>query len=84
VHSSAYVCLRNSKGEKVRVKAHGGPIEIQGITVAMVDDKVRLQKVETWFDPLEMFRQIAAHGNVTKDPPVCAAEAGGVCPLDHH
>lgn len=55
----------NDKGEKVRIKAHGGPIDIQGITVAQVDDKVRLQKVETWFDPLEMFRQAAAKGNVT-------------------
>jgi hypothetical protein len=56
----------HSKGEKVKVKAHGGDIEIEGITVATVDDKVRLQKVETWFDPLEMFRQIASKGNVEK------------------
>lgn len=31
-----------------------------------MDDKVRLQSVETWFDPLEMFRQIAPHGIVNK------------------
>jgi len=70
-----------SKGEKVSVKAHGGPIELQGITVATVDDKVRLQKVETWFDPLEMFRQIAKEGNVTKEPSMSAAEVGGTCPV---
>lgn len=37
------------------------------MTVAQVDDKVRLQKVETWFDPLEMFRQIAPNGIVNKE-----------------
>lgn len=36
------------------------------MTVAKVDDKVRLQSVETWFDPLEMFRQIAPNGIVNK------------------
>ena len=34
--------------------------------MATVNDKVQLQKVETWFDPLEMFRQIAPHGIVNK------------------
>ncbi len=47
-------------------KAHGGSIDVQGVTVALVDDKFRLQKVETWFDPLEMFRQIAPNGVVHK------------------
>lgn len=31
-----------------------------------MNDKVQLQKVETWFDPLEMFRQIAPKGVVNK------------------
>ena len=48
------------------MKAHGGKIDIQGITIAHVDDKVRLQNVETWFDPMEMFRQIARDGEVIK------------------
>ena len=56
----------HSKGEKVTAKAHGGPIEIFGVTVAQVDDKVRLQAVNTWMDPLEMFRQIAPYGVVNK------------------
>jgi hypothetical protein len=55
-----------SKGEKIVAKAHGGPIEIYGVTVAQVDDKVRLRSVDTWFDPLEMFRQIAPSGIVNK------------------
>ena len=56
-----------SKGEKITAKAHGGSIDVEGVTVATVDDKVRLQKVETWFDPLEMFRQIAPNGIVNKE-----------------
>lgn len=59
---------RISKGEKVTAKAHGGLIEIQGITVAKVNEKLRLQSVETWFDPMEMFRQIAPNGLVNKTP----------------
>lgn len=58
--------IRRSKGEKVTAKAHGGDIDITGITVATVDDQVRLQEVNTYFDPLEMFRQIAPEGVVNK------------------
>jgi hypothetical protein len=57
----------NNKGEKVTAKAHGGPIDIQGVTVATVNDKVQLQAVRTWFDPLDMFRQIAPEGVVKKE-----------------
>ena len=32
-----------------------------------MDDKIRLQAVDTWFDPLDMFRQIAPHGIVNKE-----------------
>ncbi|KEQ84408.1 hypothetical protein M438DRAFT_405636 [Aureobasidium pullulans EXF-150] len=56
----------NDKGEKVTAKAHGGAIDITGITVATVDDAVRLQEVNTYFDPIEMFRQIAPNGIVNK------------------
>ncbi|CAG8981164.1 hypothetical protein HYALB_00005879 [Hymenoscyphus albidus] len=62
---NAYVGF-NDKGEKVTAPAHGGPIDIQGVTVAKVDAQLRLQSVETWFDPLEMFRQIAPNGIVNK------------------
>ena len=56
-----------SKGEKVRIKAHGGPIDIEGMAVAVVNDKLQIQKVEVFFDPMAMFRQMAAKGNVTKE-----------------
>lgn len=58
---------KHRKGEKVTVQAHGGPIDIQGISIATVDDQARIQRVETWFDPLEMFRQITPDGIVTKE-----------------
>ncbi|KAI9731300.1 MAG: hypothetical protein M1834_005203 [Cirrosporium novae-zelandiae] len=58
----------NDKNEKVTAKAHGGSIDIQGLTVAQVDDKIRIQTLETWFDPMDMFRQIAPNGIVNKQP----------------
>ena len=48
------------------MKAHGGLIDIQGVTVAKVDDKVRLQSVETFFDPMDMFHQISPSGAAEK------------------
>jgi len=64
--SSRLGLILHSKGEKVTAKAHGGEIDITGITVATVDDQVRLQEVNTYFDPLDMFRQIAPEGIVNK------------------
>jgi len=55
-----------SKGEKITAKAHGGTIDIQGMTVAEVDEQLRVTKLETWFDPMSMFRQIAPEGIVNK------------------
>ncbi|KAF2155545.1 hypothetical protein K461DRAFT_290566 [Myriangium duriaei CBS 260.36] len=57
----------NNKGEKITAKAHGGPIEITGITIATVNDKVQLQAVDTYFDPMTMFKQIAPEGTVNKE-----------------
>ena len=61
----AYLCF--SKGQKVTAKAHGGPIEIFGITVADVNEQVQLQAIDTWMDPLAMFRQIAPRGIMNKE-----------------
>lgn len=37
------------------------------MTVATVNEAVQLQSVRTWFDPLDMFRQIAPDGVVKKE-----------------
>ncbi|KAF2747844.1 hypothetical protein M011DRAFT_494195 [Sporormia fimetaria CBS 119925] len=66
VMKSDYVGF-NDKGEKVTAKAHGNLIDIQGIAVATVNDKVQIQDLRIWFDPLDMFRQIAPEGVVKKD-----------------
>ena len=57
-----------SKGESVTIKAHGGAIDIEGIVVAEVNDKLQLQKIDVWYDPMSMFRQMAPDGEtgVTK------------------
>ncbi|CAI6269553.1 unnamed protein product [Periconia digitata] len=66
VMKNDYVGFDN-KGQKVTAKAHGGAIDIQGVTVATVNEKLQLQSVRTWFDPLDMFRQIAPDGVVKKE-----------------
>lgn len=48
----------NDKGEEVTSKAHGKVLEIEGVTVAVVNDQLQLQKVDTWFDPVDLFRQM--------------------------
>ncbi|KAJ6504613.1 hypothetical protein C8R47DRAFT_1245528 [Mycena vitilis] len=68
----------NEKGEQVTIKAHGKVLEIEGVTVAIVNDKLQLQKVETWFDPLEMFRQMGPVGEGLKSGPSATA---GKCPM---
>ncbi|KAJ7451681.1 hypothetical protein FB451DRAFT_1283986 [Mycena latifolia] len=74
----------NEKGERVNIKAHGRVLEIEGVTVAVVNDKLQLQKVETWFDPLEMFRQMGPiddkrEGGSTKND--LAANVSAQCPM---
>lgn len=48
-----------SKGDTVKIRAHGGRLEVQGLAVARVNDALKLESVDIWFDPMEMFRQIA-------------------------
>ncbi|KAK0716867.1 hypothetical protein B0T26DRAFT_675278 [Lasiosphaeria miniovina] len=48
----------NKNGDRVTIKAHGRPIDIEGVAVAVVNDKLQLQKVEVFFDPMAMFRQM--------------------------
>ncbi|KAK9353693.1 hypothetical protein V1505DRAFT_353482 [Lipomyces doorenjongii] len=57
----------NDKKQKVRVKAHGGPIDIQGVTVATVNGGLKVEKLETWFDPLSMFKQVSKDNEVLID-----------------
>jgi hypothetical protein len=54
----------NNKGETVTLKAHGGPIDIEGLVVAEVNDKLQLRNVEVFFDPMIMFRQMAQGGDM--------------------
>ncbi|KAK1146786.1 hypothetical protein N8T08_002547 [Aspergillus melleus] len=48
----------NDSAEKVKIKAHGETLDIQGIVIAKVNDKLQLESIDVWFDPFEMFRQI--------------------------
>lgn len=52
-------------------------IDIQGVTVAKLNDQFKIQTLETWFDPMEMFRQI----NRENASSVAAAAAASGCPF---
>ncbi|KAK8079886.1 hypothetical protein PG997_007704 [Apiospora hydei] len=71
-----YVSL-DDNGEKITAKAHGGPIDIQGVTVAHLNEKFQVTKLETWFDPVEMFRQIAPEGSALSQQSSAALAGGG-------
>ncbi|KAL8829698.1 MAG: hypothetical protein Q9170_006061 [Blastenia crenularia] len=57
----------DDKAQKITVPAHGQIINIQGVTVADLNDDFQVTKLETWFDPLDMFRQIAPKGIGNKE-----------------
>ncbi|KAL2270509.1 hypothetical protein VTJ83DRAFT_2693 [Remersonia thermophila] len=58
----------NDKGEKVTIKAHGGLIDIEGIAIANVNEKLQITGVEIFYDPMIMFQQMSPDGKtgVTK------------------
>ena len=60
-------------------------IDILGMIVAKVNDKLQITSLEVWYDPNEMFRQIAKDGEVTvvpKDEGGSDVPASG-CPVAH-
>ncbi len=46
----------------MRVKAHGGLLEIEGILVATVNDKLQAERLEVWMDPRAMWDQVTKEG----------------------
>ncbi|KAK7927935.1 pathogen-related protein [Apiospora marii] len=67
---------------RITAKAHGGTIDIQGVTVAHLNDKFQVTKLETWFDPVEMFRQIAPEGSaLSQQSSAALAGAAAGCPV---
>jgi hypothetical protein len=75
-----------SRGEKVTVKAHGGLIDIQGIVIARVNASLQLEKIDVWFDPMDMFRQIAREEKIDGEnrDAVDAVGAAAGCPVFGH
>ncbi|KAL4878479.1 hypothetical protein BJY04DRAFT_221200 [Aspergillus karnatakaensis] len=71
----------NEDGETVRIKAHGEVIDIEGIVVAKVNEKLQLQKIDVWFDPMDMFRQIAKGDKQGLEGKDAVAAAAGACPV---
>ncbi|KAL1410543.1 hypothetical protein Q8F55_004556 [Vanrija albida] len=75
---------RNAEGKKVRVKAHGGIIDIEGVLVAKVNDKLQIQKIDTWYDPLSFFREVTKEGQeviIEDDTGSGSDKEGAKCPF---
>lgn len=49
---------KNEDGDTVTIKAHGETLDIQGITIARVNDKLQITSLETFFDGKDMFEQM--------------------------
>ncbi|BFZ60549.1 hypothetical protein YB2330_001586 [Saitoella coloradoensis] len=49
---------------KVTAEAHGGPIDIEGITVATVSADFKIEKLETFYDPAAIFEQLALRNDM--------------------
>lgn len=71
----------NNQGEKVTIKPHGGLIDIQGLVVAKVNDKLQLQSIDVWYDPMELFNQIARVAKEKGVEPETSALTTGACPF---
>lgn len=56
-------------------------IDIEGIVVAKVNDSLKLESIEVWYDPMEMFRQIDRDNTMEIVPPAEGAATG--CPVAH-
>ena len=54
-------------GDSVTIKAHGGAVELYGMTVAELDEQYKIMRLDTWFDPVSLFREYA-----------CPAAKGGL------
>lgn len=52
----------NRNGQRVRVKAHGGTLNIEGMLVARVNDKLQINHIDTWMDPLALFDEVTKDG----------------------
>lgn len=48
----------HSEGDTVTIKAHKEKLDIQGVTVAKVNDKLQVTSLETWLDPVALFNQM--------------------------
>lgn len=56
-------------------------IDFEGIVVAKVNEGLKLESIEVWYDPMVMFRQIDKENTLKIVPP--ADSAAGGCPVAH-
>ncbi|KAI8632888.1 hypothetical protein F5Y19DRAFT_472064 [Xylariaceae sp. FL1651] len=73
----------NDVGESVKVKANNRAIDITGVTVAHLNDKMQVTKLKTWFDSEEMFRQMDPDSQAVRVPAAGGDLMAG-CPMAGH
>ncbi|TGJ87651.1 hypothetical protein E0Z10_g1153 [Xylaria hypoxylon] len=69
--------MRRSAGENVKVAANGLLIDITGVTVAHLNERMQVTKLKTWFDSDEMFRQMDPENQAVRIPMVSCPLVGG-------
>ncbi|KAI0972133.1 hypothetical protein F4678DRAFT_431280 [Xylaria arbuscula] len=67
----------NDAGENVKVPANGEVIDITGVTVAHLNEKLQVTKLKTWFDSDEMFRQMDPENQAVRIPLTSCPIVGG-------
>ncbi|KAI8068603.1 hypothetical protein BC940DRAFT_298601 [Gongronella butleri] len=64
-------------GQKLQAAATNEVVATYGVTTAVVDDKFRVEELETFYDPSQLMRQMTK--NLKKDD--AAKESGAKCPF---
>ncbi|KAI5916982.1 hypothetical protein F4810DRAFT_718895 [Camillea tinctor] len=64
----------NVDGNKVTIKGNGRNIDIEGVTIAYLNEKLQIAKLTTWFDSTLLFRQIDPDRQVIREPDVKEAQ----------
>ncbi|KAH6880400.1 hypothetical protein B0T10DRAFT_143909 [Thelonectria olida] len=72
---------KNDRGEKVTLKSTGKVIDVKGMTVAELDEDLRIVDLDIYFDPMDMFRQMDEGTGEGGGSSEVAAAAQAACPF---
>lgn len=69
----------------MRVKAHGETLSIEGLLVAKVNDKLQIQSIDVWYDPMSLFNEVTKNGAepIIEDSNTRTPSPTSGCPMAH-